>query len=416
MGKYKTHDIDRVVAQIEQYAKKYDVNRISILDELFSANKKRLQSFCNRLMEKKLNIKWFCQMRVDQLDLELLELMKQSGCDFISIGIESGSDIVLTSMQKKIKAADIANAVKMLRKANIGFQANFLFGDPCETQETIMESLRFQQANELFFVDWSAVIPYTGTQIFDYAWEKGLIHDKVQFMRSQCDISGYLYKHQINMTKMTDAEYQDWYIRLREINDLNHRKRLAVVKQAVPAGKWQSDLTIACPACQFLINTDFCYPLATHGDSRINPDSPVAMQGVNLLCPGCFRKMHLMPRQIPHIEVFFKRFQEQVDQLRESGADVAVLPAMDRYYSVFKEDISLDGLNVAAVLDTRNFRIGKEFLGQEVKSFDKQSIQEYKDVVFLILPWVEYRKAIDILKNAGIPDEKILSWNQSFEG
>jgi len=416
MGKYKTHDIDRVLAQIEQYVNKYDVNRISILDELFSADRERLRSFCNRLQEKKLNIKWFCQLRVDQLEQELLELMKQSGCDFISIGIESGSDIVLTSMQKKIKAIEIANAAKMLRKANIGFQANFLFGDPLETNETLAESLRFQQENELYFVDWSAVIPYAGTQIFDEAWEKGLIKDKVQFIRHQCDISGYLYKHQINMTQMSDTEYQDWYIRLREMNDLNHRKRLAVVTGTRSVGLWQSDLTIACPSCQHQFTTDFRYPLAAHGDGRIDLNSPVGMLGVNLLCPKCFRKMHLMPRQIPHIDTIFNRFQERLDALKTCGVRVAVLPAMDRYSAVFQADISLDGLNVTAVLDTRKFRIGKVFLGQTIQFFDKESILENREGVFLILPWVEYKNAMDTLIKAGIPNKRILSWNQSFDG
>lgn len=414
MGKYKRHDISRVVGQIEEYIKKYKVSCISIYDELFSANRKRIKEFCELLLERQLNIKWFCQLRVDQLDQGLLDLMKNSGCNYISFGFESGSDTVLSSMRKKIKASDIANAVKISRKANIGFQANFLFGDPAESMETIEESLRFQQENELYFTDWSAVIPYAGTQIFDDAFNEGLIEDKEAFIRSQCNISGYLYKHQINMTRMTDEQYADWYIKLREVNDLNHRKRLARVKASKYAGSWLSKLVIECPSCAHNIHTDFRYPLDSRDDGYVNRDAPIGMLGVNILCPSCCRKMHLTAIQIPHISDIFTNFQQHVDRLVRTGTEVVVLPAMDRYFSVFSNDISLRGLNVTAVLDSREGRIGEMFLGQVTKMLDPGSVQDNIHAAFLILPWVEYRAAMDLLLKVGVSSDRILSWNQLF--
>lgn len=414
MGKYKRHDIARVVDQIEGYIRKYKVSCVSIYDELFSANRARIKEFCELLLEKQLKIKWFCQLRVDQLDQELLELMKSAGCNYISFGFESGSDTVLDSMKKKIKAVDIANAVKMSRKANVGFQANFLFGDPAESMETVQESLHFQQENELYFTDWSAVIPYAGTQIFDYAFNEGLIEDKVAFIRSQCNISTYLYKHQINMTRMNDEQYADWYIKLREINDLNHRKRLVRVKSSEYVDGWFSKLIVECPSCLQEVDTNFRYPLEAGDEGHINRDAPIGMLGVNILCPSCCRKMHLAAVQIPHIENIFTNFQKRVDQLACSGTEVVILPAMDRYFSVFCEDISLRGLQVTAVLDSRENRIGECFMGQITQALERDSVQENIHAVFLILPWVEYRAAMDLLLQAGVSSERILSWNQSF--
>ena len=414
MGKYKRHDISRVVDQIEGYIKKYKVSCVSIYDELFSANRKRVKEFCELLLERQLNIKWFCQLRVDQLDQEVLDLMKDAGCNYISFGFESGSDTVLGSMRKKINASDIANAVKMTRNANVGFQANFLFGDPAESMETIQESLRFQQENELYFTDWSAVIPYAGTQIFDSSVNAGLIKDKEAFIRSQCNISDYLYKHQINMTRMTDDQYADWYLKLRELNDLNHRKRLARVKASKYMGGWLSKLVIECPSCSHEMHTDFPYPLDARGDGYVNRDAPIGMLGVNILCPSCCRKMHLAPAQIPHVGNIFSNFQQRVEQLARTGTEVVLLPAMDRYFSVFSKDISLCGLNVIAVLDSRKNRIGETFMGQVTQILNLGSVQENLHATFMILPWVEYRVAMDLLLKAGVSSERILSWNQLF--
>ena len=77
----------------------------------------------------------------------------------------------------------------MTREARIGIQANFLFGDPAETEETLAESLRFQDEHHLYFVDWSAVIPYPGTQVYAHAEKAGLIPDREQFLRSMGDVS-----------------------------------------------------------------------------------------------------------------------------------------------------------------------------------------------------------------------------------
>ncbi len=414
MGKYKTVSIDIVVTQIERYIKEYGINNFYIYDELFSADQNRMLRFFQLLVEKNLDIKWFCQLRVDQLNNDLLRLMKKSGCNFISLGFESGSDIILRSMRKQITTSDIARAVRMLREENIGFQANFLFGDPAETKETLEESLSFQQDNELYFVDWSAVIPYAGTQIFDYAQKKGLIKDKVRFIRSQCNISRYLYKDHINMTSMNDEHFRSWYIKLREINDLNHRKR-AVEVRGEATNNWQSRLIIECPSCDYLLKKTFRYPPEAGIDSNINLNSPIGMRGVNFLCPNCCRKMHLLPRDIPHIKPFFTDFQAKIDAVKDLRHPVVLLPAMDRYFSVFKKDISLNGLNLAAVLDSRNFILGNKFMGKTVEPLNLENIKRHINAIFIILPWIEYKKAEIFILNVGVELERLLSWNRLFE-
>ena len=416
MGSYRTINIDIVIGQIEHYIDKYGIHSFYIYDELFSADKNRLQRFCKLIMKKGISLQWFCQLRVDQLDQESLHLMKKAGCNFISLGFESGSDTVLKSMQKKITTSEIAIAVQMLREeAKIGFQANFLFGDPAETNETIEESLCFQQQNQLYFVDWSAVIPYTGTQLFDYANKRGLIKDKLKLIRSQCDISHYLYNDHVNMTSMSDKQFHSWYIKLREINDLNHRKRLTDVGGKVAKGEWQSYLTLKCPSCGYSFNTTFRYPAEAETSGNINLNSPIGMQGVNFLCPECCRKMHLLPKDIPHIKPFFTNFQRRIDAVRNSRLPVVLLPAMDRYFSVFSEDIALAGLNLVNVLDSRKFRIGNIFLGQTINSLNKENIKKHSDAIFIILPWIEYKKAEVLIIDAGVPPQMVLSWNHFFE-
>lgn len=413
MGDYKKHNIVKVVDQIEHYVQTYGVTGVSIYDELFSANKARVVEFCTLLKERNLNIKWFCQLRMDQIDLPMLQMMRETGCNYISFGIESGSDTILTSMKKKITKQVIADAVKMVREANIGIQANFLFGDPAETEETIRESLQFQQDNQLYFCDWSAVIPYAGTPIYNYAVQNGLIEDRENFMRSLCNISGYLYKNQINMTQMEDEQYKDWYIYLRELNDENHRKRCTTVLSGNGLSRWRSDITVSCPCCAHRQTLAFDFPFEQDDNGPILA-GPVGVQGVNILCSNCGRKMHLKAKDIPHMNAIYNRFQNEIDAIKNDNKKAIIIPALDRFAATFLQDINIDADIVEDVYDTREFRKEKEFLGRKTKIINDDNIDIFDGKILVILPWVEYGKILGMLADKAVKPERIVCWNQFF--
>ncbi len=83
------------------------------------------------------NIKWVAQLRVPDVNEEMLQRLKESGLMAIAYGVESLSDKILTSMKKKITRDQIIAALKITRKAKIAVVGNLLFGDPAETEETI---------------------------------------------------------------------------------------------------------------------------------------------------------------------------------------------------------------------------------------------------------------------------------------
>ncbi len=413
MGAYKRHSIENVVGHIEACLARFGVRYFMIYDELFSANKKRIAEFCERV--KPLGITWYCQLRVDQLDQALLRLMKDAGCIHISYGFESGSNLVLDSMQKKISAGQIADAVAMTREARIGIQANFLFGDPAENEETLAESLRFQDEHHLYFVDWSAVIPYPGTQVYAHAEKTGLIPDREAFLRSMGDVSRYLWRDMVNMTELSDARYRELYLELRERNDRNHRKQLTLVEAGRPLSPTSSRMTLRCPRCGHRDHdVDIPYPPETASGGPPALRSPIGLSGLNIVCLTCREKHHLLARAIPHVGAIYAGFQAELDRLRATQQEVVVLPAMDRYFGLYAEDIDLAGLRLTGVLDSRSNRIGQTFLGHPVAALDEENVRARPDQVFLVLPWVEYAEALALLDRAGVPPQRVLSWNACF--
>ena len=125
--------------------------------------------------------------------------MKKSGCNSISYGFESFSPIVLKSMHKPISPNEIDYAFKQTIKVGITVQANFIFGDPAETTETYMETLRYWRKNCCGQIHLNLVTPYPGSEIYNYCVRNHLITDKKDYIENKLGTS-------MNMTAMTEAE------------------------------------------------------------------------------------------------------------------------------------------------------------------------------------------------------------------
>ncbi|NGZ29203.1 MAG: radical SAM protein, partial [Magnetococcales bacterium] len=192
---YRRYSLQRSMETILSIRDTYDVHTFGIVDELFDYGPHRIKEFCQALADHDIKINWVCQLRVNKVSRELLATLKKAGCYLINYGFESGSDTILDSMRKRIKARDVEKAFHLTREAGIAIQANFLFGDPAESRQTVQESMDFQQRNKMFFIDWSAVIPYPGTPLYHRNMEKGLISDPIAFTRQIADDSTYLWNY-----------------------------------------------------------------------------------------------------------------------------------------------------------------------------------------------------------------------------
>jgi radical SAM superfamily enzyme YgiQ (UPF0313 family) len=69
--------------------------------------------------------------------------LRDSGCVMLKLGLESGSQIVLDSMQKGNDVEQASDALKSLKKAGIATYVYLLFGTPQETALEAQETLEF---------------------------------------------------------------------------------------------------------------------------------------------------------------------------------------------------------------------------------------------------------------------------------
>ena len=112
------------------YCKSLGAKAIYFREDNFTALRKRLVDICHGMMD--MGLPWFCESRAD-LDLEYLELMYLSGCRWLYVGVESLSQRMLDTYNKKIKVETIMEFFKTCRLIGIKTYASMISGHPEET-------------------------------------------------------------------------------------------------------------------------------------------------------------------------------------------------------------------------------------------------------------------------------------------
>ncbi len=167
--KFRRRSPKNVVDEIEYLVKTFGVNEIHIEDDNFTLIREHAEKISQEIIDRKLNISWKCPngVRADRLDLDLLTLMKKSGCYLLAFGIESGSDEILKRHSKAIDKEKIKEAVRMCKEVGIETQGFFILGLPGETKETIDETIRFSKELELDWAYFSSFTPFPGSSLWN---------------------------------------------------------------------------------------------------------------------------------------------------------------------------------------------------------------------------------------------------------
>lgn len=163
---YRERSPKNVLLEVEQ-ALSYGYDRIHFADDVFTLNRERILKFCEEIGKRELFFKWECLGRVDSIDRDIAIVMKNAGCDRIFFGIESGNDHVLKTMNKKITVEKARKAVNSAHTAGIRTGAFFILCYPGETDETVLDTIRFATSLPLDYLSFTVPYPLPGTALFE---------------------------------------------------------------------------------------------------------------------------------------------------------------------------------------------------------------------------------------------------------
>ncbi len=143
----------------------YRIKDLMILDDNFLLNREKLFAICDSIVKDNLDLTWYCMGHARTMTEDRLKKIKEAGCWFIELGIESGNDQMLKAIKKNTTKQEIKKAVSLAKKAGLRTKGNFIFGFPGETIETMEESIRFAKEIKIDFFQQNFLTVWPGCEI-----------------------------------------------------------------------------------------------------------------------------------------------------------------------------------------------------------------------------------------------------------
>lgn len=162
--KLRTRSVENVLEEIKLCVEDYQIRTFFFRADTFTWRRSWVVNFCQKLIGLGVKIRWGTNSRVDTLDRELVFLMKKAGCDIIGLGIESGSQEILTKMGKGTSLSEAKLAVNLCQEAGIKTLLFFILGLPWENAKTVRETIDFAKELPGTFYNFSLAYPFPGTK------------------------------------------------------------------------------------------------------------------------------------------------------------------------------------------------------------------------------------------------------------
>jgi anaerobic magnesium-protoporphyrin IX monomethyl ester cyclase len=176
---------ENVVGEIESLMREYGIKVIFFFDDTFNANPRRVEKICDLIIERKLDIYWKCDVRIDLIDKPLLAKMKEAGLFHLSFGLEAGSERVRNRIiGKKVKIEDFHNLVGWCRELDVIPNVFFIFSHPTETWEEAQETINIiERYGEDIEASIAILHIYPGTPLEKTAKESAVLPSDFSWAR-----------------------------------------------------------------------------------------------------------------------------------------------------------------------------------------------------------------------------------------
>ena len=174
--KYKWKTGKKIADDMHEVAERTGLKKIGFSDSLVNGSMKHFRDMCKELASREKKIQWNGQFIVrgaKTFSSDDFDNLANSGCNGLTMGIESGSERVRDHMRKKFSNEDIDYFMTNLGDRKIKMKMLLIVGYPTETEEDFEETLsllkRYKKYAKYISVSPHMMLTYANTPLdFDH--------------------------------------------------------------------------------------------------------------------------------------------------------------------------------------------------------------------------------------------------------
>jgi radical SAM superfamily enzyme YgiQ (UPF0313 family) len=179
---YKLKPVDRVIAGIHAIKEVWDRPFIEFADDNSFVNRHHYKELLRALIPE--NLRWFTEADISVAhDVELLELMRDAGCQQVLIGLESPRDTSLRGLEvkadwKRKQRDHYVDAIHRIQSHGITVNGCFILGLDGDTPDVFEHVLDFHRETGQYEVQVTLLTAFPGTPLYTQMKQEGrLLHD-----------------------------------------------------------------------------------------------------------------------------------------------------------------------------------------------------------------------------------------------
>lgn len=185
-GKYlRMRSPQNVINEIKILKNRYDFDLVGFHDDNLTLDLEWLKEFSKKYI-KEIGVPFYCAARVESCSEEVLDILKETGCTLLLIGVESGDEDYRKKVLKRFMTnKQIIAVFNKAKKRGIKTWSFTMVGLPFETKAMIFKTLLLNWKCRPDFVMASIFYPFTGTELGNICYKNSWVDlDKKQNVRS----------------------------------------------------------------------------------------------------------------------------------------------------------------------------------------------------------------------------------------
>lgn len=159
---------ERIAQEMDKLKTNFGFEYFELVQDNFTTKAHFVKNFCRELKNR--NYHWKCFSRCDSVSDDLIQVMKESGCEQIFYGVETGSEIIQKKLGKNLKLQNKERTIAITINNGVDFTTSYMIGHPDESLNDIRETLDhalFDATIGAKRVLISILTPLPKTRIFD---------------------------------------------------------------------------------------------------------------------------------------------------------------------------------------------------------------------------------------------------------
>lgn len=171
----RMRSVEKVLEEVNYVRSRYPLDFVVFLDDTFILDRGWLAEFAEKYPSQ-VGLPFFCNVRANLVDEEIVDLLKGAGCFSVSMGVEAASDRLRNELLRRyMSKEDILRASRLLRERGIHFTTTNIIGLPTSTLEDDWETVRLNAQCRPDYAHAFIFQPYPRTELGEFAREQGFM-------------------------------------------------------------------------------------------------------------------------------------------------------------------------------------------------------------------------------------------------